>query len=88
MVNLTLEQPRLLTIRQLCSTYPWPSESAMRAYVFRADELGLEDAFVRVGRRVLIKPDTFFTLIKQLESRSPKGGDKYETTKNKRGARS
>lgn len=56
-----------LTVRQFCERFPWPSESGMRAYVYRAAELGISDAFLRVGRRVLIAPTKFFTLIEQLE---------------------
>jgi hypothetical protein len=63
---------KLLTIKQFCEVYPWPSESAMRAYVYRAAELGISDAFLRVRRRVLIMPQIFFSLIKQIESRSIK----------------
>lgn len=69
---------KLLTVKQFCATFPWPSESAMRSYIYRADVLGLSDAFVRVGRRVLITPQSFFSLIKQVESRSSKGGS-YDT---------
>lgn len=75
---------QLLTIRQFCIAYPWPSESAMRAYVYRAQVLGISDAFFRVNRRVLVDPSKFFSLIKQLESRSKQGG-KYETTSNQKG---
>jgi hypothetical protein len=58
-----------LTIRQFCETYPWPSESAMRAYVYRAAELGIEKAFIRIGRRVLILPEKFFDLIQNLQTK-------------------
>ena len=64
----------LLTIRQFCVAFPWPSESAMRSYVYRSDELGIDDAFIRVRRRVLVDPAKFFSLIKQVENRSIKGG--------------
>lgn len=57
-----------LTVRQFCEAFPWPSESAMRAYVYRAEEIGISDAFVRVGRRVLVSPSKFFTKIEQKES--------------------
>jgi hypothetical protein len=35
----------------------------MRAYVQRAERLGLEAAFVKLGRRVLVRPATFFRLV-------------------------
>ncbi len=53
----------LLTVRQFVARYPWPSESALRAYILRAQDLGLESAFVRFKRRVLVRPDIFFSLI-------------------------
>jgi len=61
----TINVPRLLTIKQFCSQFQWPSESGIRAYIYRADEYGLSKAFLRVGRRVLINVDIFFELIKQ-----------------------
>lgn len=75
---------RLLTIKQFCAAFPWPTESAMRSYIFRAEELGLSSAFVRVRRRVLIMPQSFFSLIKQLESRSGKGSA-YDTSSWRKG---
>lgn len=80
--NTNLHQ--LLTIRQFCIAFPWPSESAMRAYVYRAGELGISEAFVRVNRRVLVDPSKFFFLIKQVDSRSNQGG-KDETTSWRKG---
>ena len=55
--------PSFVTIKQFCVRYPWPSESAMRAYVSRAARFGLENAFVRVGGRVLVNPEKFFLAI-------------------------
>lgn len=65
---------QLLTVRQFCSLFPWPSESALRAYIFRADEVGIEDAIVRVGRRVLVNPTRFFNGIQKIEEQSKAGG--------------
>jgi len=64
----------LRTIKQFCAIHPWPSELAMRAYIWRANELGLAAAFFRVRRRVLVDPEKFFILIKQVENRSKPGG--------------
>jgi hypothetical protein len=55
-----------LTIRQFCASFPWPSESALRAYIYKSSELGISEAFIRVKRRVLIQPSTFFSLIRHL----------------------
>lgn len=66
------------TIRQFCEAYRWPSESAMRAYIHRADELGIGEAFSRVGRRVLVLPKKFFALIQGINDRVPnKKGNIY-----------
>ncbi len=82
--NMDTDHSRLLTIKQFCSAFPWPSESAMRSYIYRAKELGISDAFVRVRRRVLVLPYKFFSLIKEVEGHSNKGG-KYETTSCQKG---
>lgn len=82
--SLEADHAKLVTIKQFCTAFPWPSESAMRSYIYRAEVLGLSEAFVRVGRRVLIMPKSFFSLIKQIESRSTKGGS-YETTSWRKG---
>ena len=42
------------TIKQTVRERPWLTEPAMRTYVKRAELIGLEDAIIRVGRRVLI----------------------------------
>jgi len=66
-LSKTLENPapRLMTIKGFCAQHPWPSESAMRAYIFRASELKITEAFVRVRRRVLINENKFFELIQR-----------------------
>jgi hypothetical protein len=59
------ENKGLLTVKQFCISYSWPSESAMRAYIYRAKELKLDKCFIRIGRRVLIDADLFFETIKK-----------------------
>lgn len=54
-----------LTVKQFCAQYPWPTESAMRSYIYRAEELEMTDAFLRVGRRVLIDVNKFFSVIQK-----------------------
>ncbi len=56
----------LIPISQFCSTFSWPSESAMRGYIAKAKEYGLEECFVRIGRRVLVDPAKFFDLIRKV----------------------
>ena len=67
-----------ITIKQFCSKFTWPSESAMRAYVFKAEDMGITPAFTRVGRRVLVLPKKFFSLIQQID-KSSKEGEENET---------
>ena len=60
-------QDRLMTLKQFCEAFQWPSESAMRAYIYRAPEFGIESAFIRVGKRVLVNPKVFFEVIKTVD---------------------
>lgn len=60
-----MKKIRLITVAQFGQEYPWPSESAMRSYIYRAKSMDIQDAFVKVGKRVLIDPDKFFILIKK-----------------------
>lgn len=71
---------QLIPIRIFCMRFSWPSESAMRSYIYRAHELGISDAFIRVRRRVLVDPKKFFQLIRQIEGRFNQGG--FNETKN------
>ena len=54
----------LLTVKVFCQTYSWPSEGGMRNYIQHAKRYGIEDAIVRIGKRVLVNPEKFFELIK------------------------
>lgn len=62
-----MKENQLFTVRQFCKQFGWPSEPAMRAYIFRAEENGLKEAFIRLGRRVLIDENKFFSLVRQLD---------------------
>ena len=53
----------LLTVKQFCTLFKWPTEAAMRAYIYRSEELCLSEAFIRVGKRVLVSPKRFFELV-------------------------
>lgn len=56
---------RLLTVRQFCAEYPWPSESALRAII--SDAAGgknkFQGVFTRIGRRVLVDEKLFWTVV-------------------------
>ena len=81
-----------LTVKQFCMTYNWPSEPALRSYIFRATELGIENAFLRLGRRVLVDPKKLFDLIREIAERpetqpTSKLEEKYASLKNRHRAR-
>ena len=81
MPSLDEHDTPLLTIRQFCDHYEWPSETALRSYVQRADELGLAKAFIKLGRRVLVDPTLFFSLVRAMNgvvrSKTPLREEKY-----------
>lgn len=59
----------LCTVRQFCSKYPWPSQSALRALILNSEINGFEKAFVRVGRRVLVNIPMFFQIIQKINQK-------------------
>lgn len=52
--------PRLMTVKQFCQEFDWPTASGMRVYIYHSDTNGFAHCFVKVGRRVLIDVDAFF----------------------------
>jgi len=58
-----MEYPPLLTFLQFSERYPWPSKSGLQSYYYRRKEKGLEKAFVKFGKRVLVIPEVFFNII-------------------------
>ncbi len=58
-------QKTYLTIKQFALRHPWPSESAMRAIIQKADETGFTSAFIRYGRRILIDANEFFLCLER-----------------------
>lgn len=61
--NLTNVQNCWIPTKTFAQQVQWPSASALRSYAFKAKELGLEPAFLRVRRRLLINPAIFFEKI-------------------------
>ena len=51
-----------LTVKQFCETYPAFKNGGVRALIFNESSNGLAEsgAIVRMGRKVLIKPERFF----------------------------
>jgi hypothetical protein len=56
-----------IPIKMFCKIYKWPTESAMRSYIFRKNENGLKDCFIKVGRRILVHPKKFFNKIRYVK---------------------
>jgi hypothetical protein len=73
---------QLLTIKQFCEVFPWPSQAGLRSLIFRAGDLGLDEAFIRCGRRRLVDPKIFFQKIREIQNRTKKG-DENEVKKRK-----
>jgi hypothetical protein len=66
---MTQQQPQLRTVKQFASAYPAFSEGSLRWLIFKAGSpqtvsddhsAALNDALVRIGRRVLIDENKFF----------------------------
>lgn len=55
--------PRLYSIQQFAEKHPAFSESMLRWLRFNCESNGFRDAFVNVGRRVLIDEVQFFATI-------------------------
>jgi hypothetical protein len=54
-----------ITLKQFADKYPWPSLLALRSMYFDAtkDKNDFLPAFSKVGKRVLISPDKFFSIV-------------------------
>lgn len=51
-----------MPFKEFTKQYSWPGISTLRSYRRKAEEMGIEDAFVEHGWNVFIKPKTFFEL--------------------------
>lgn len=52
---------RLIPVTQWADHHPWPPIGGLRHLVFHADSNGFGYCLVRIGRRVLIDEEKFFT---------------------------
>lgn len=48
-----------LDVKQMSERYPAFSPASFRYMIFHAKKTGLEKAIIRLGRKVLIKPEIF-----------------------------
>jgi len=52
---------QLLPVNEFCRKYPhWPTPSSLRAIIWEASTNGFAEAFVRVGRRILVDEKIFW----------------------------
>ena len=51
------------TVKQMAEKYPAFSEASLRYHIFHEETNGLNEALIRVGRKILIKEDAFFDWI-------------------------
>lgn len=65
---MTIQESRLLTVKQFVEKYPWPSESGLRAIILDANKNGFHSVFKRVGRRVLVDEIAFWKTIDELQA--------------------
>lgn len=65
-ITMKVEIPELLTVKNFEKIFQWPTVASMRSYIYRAEEYGLEPAFIRMGKRVLVDHKKFFEIIRNL----------------------
>lgn len=58
-----------VTFKGFQKTYEYPSLGALRKMAYESEINGLKDAFLKVGRRRLVLPDTLFHLLKKKGSK-------------------
>lgn len=63
-MNVT-ENIRLIPLTEWNKYHSWPPQGGLRHMVFHEKTNGFSDAFIRVGKRVLIDENRFFQIIKQ-----------------------
>ncbi len=54
-----------LTFKSFNKNYDYPSLGGLRKMVYESDVNGLKEAFLKVGRRRLVLPQTLFRLLKK-----------------------
>lgn len=60
----------LYRIKQFSNKHPAFPEGALRWYRFNQETNGFKDAFVQIGRKVLINEEKFFECIENLNKRA------------------
>lgn len=57
------------TFKHFGCQYSYPSPAALRKMAFESANNGLKAAFLKIGRRRLVLPQTLFSLLKEKGSR-------------------
>lgn len=57
------------TFKEFSKNYAYPSLCALRKMVFDSEVNGLKCAFLKIGRRRLVLPDTLFRLLREKGSK-------------------
>lgn len=58
-----------VTFNGFQKSYEYPSRGALRKMAFESEINGLKDAFLKIGRRRLVLPDTLFRLLREKGSK-------------------
>jgi len=58
-----------ITFKGFGKVYEYPTLGALRKMAFESDTNGLKIAFLKVGRRRLVLPETLFRLLKEKGSK-------------------
>jgi len=57
--------PNLLTVRQFAHRHPAFTEASLRYLIFHSDSNGFNDCILRIGSRVLLDEEVFFSCAKR-----------------------
>jgi len=57
------EQTRLIPLTDWNQFHPWPPQGGLRHLMFHRHSNGFSSAFIKCGRRVLVKEKAFFDAI-------------------------
>lgn len=54
-----------VTFKGFTKTYDYPGPGALRKMAFQSKKNGMKSAFLKIGRRRLVLPDTLFRLLRE-----------------------
>ncbi len=64
-----VQQDIPLTFKGFHKVYEYPGPGSLRKMAFESDVNGLKSAFLKVGRRRLVLPETLFRLLREKGSK-------------------